>query len=218
MSATTFVINLIQSGQNEELEKLLEISPELANQKTDQGISLLQFAVYCRNNKAIELLRQYYTDLNIFEASSLGDLEKIKSILQQDSKLINTYSDDGFTALGLACFFGNYNVITFLLSKNADPNIASNNAFKVAPLHSACAISNFEIAKLLIQNGADVNARQQQGVTPLHSAAHNGQNELVHFLIQNGADCNAQTDSGKTALDMAIEKGFHETAEIILSH
>lgn len=185
ISTITFIINFIQSGQMEELKKHLEISPELATQKTDQGISLLQYAAYCRNHKAIELLRPYYTDLNIFEASSLGDLEKIESILHQDATLINTYSTDGFTALGLACFFGNYNVITFLVSKNADLNLASNNSFKVAPLHSACAISNFEIAKLLIQNGADVNARQQQGVTPLHSAAHNGQKELVQFLTRN---------------------------------
>ncbi len=216
MTNISTLTSFIQSAQNDELEKQLKKSPELADKITDQGISLLQFAAYCRNQKAIDLLKKYQSDLNIFESSSLGDLDKIESILNQNSSLINDYSSDGFTALGLACFFGHYSVVEYLLSKNASANLASNNAFKVAPLHSACAISNLDIASLLIQNGADVNARQQQGVTPLHSAAHNGQKELVQLLILNGAECTAKMDNGKTPYDMAIEKEFYEIAEMIL--
>ncbi|MBK7426423.1 MAG: ankyrin repeat domain-containing protein [Saprospiraceae bacterium] len=215
MEGISLLTSLIQTGQNEELAIQLNRSPELGNQNTEQGISLLQFAAYCRNHKAIEILKKYKSQLNLFEASSLGDLDSIKSILRSDRTLINSYSPDGFTALGLACFFGHYEVAVFLLSNDADANIASANSFKVSPLHSACAISNLEIAKLIIQNGADVNARQQQGVTPLHSAAHNGQIEMVKLLIQNGADTTAQMDNGKTPEDMALEKGYSDIATII---
>jgi ankyrin repeat protein len=215
MEGISLLTSLIQTGKNDELKLLLESSPELATHITEQGISLLQFAAYCRNQKAIELFRKYIVQLNLFEASSLGEIEVIQAIILNDKSAINSHSADGFTALGLACFFGHYKVVELLLSNNADPNIPSANSFKVTPLHSACAISNLEIAKLLIQNGSDVNARQQQGVTPLHSVAHNGQIEMVKLLIQNGADTSAQMENGKTPAEMAIEKGFEEIAEMI---
>ncbi|HUZ59235.1 MAG TPA: ankyrin repeat domain-containing protein [Hanamia sp.] len=69
--------------------------------------------------------------------------------------------------------------------------------------------------RIIIKNGADVNAKQMKGVTPLHSAAHNGRNELAKLLIDNGADINAKMDNGHTPLFMAEEKGFKETAELI---
>ena len=99
-----------------------------------------------------------------------------------------------------------------LLSLGANPSLAANNAFKVAPLHSACASSHYEIAHLLLDAGAYVNVPQMQGVTPLHSAAHNGNDSLVELLIRYGADIIAQTTEGKTPADMAEEKGFHALA------
>jgi ankyrin repeat protein len=125
---------------------------------------------------------------------------------------------DGFTALGLASFFGHLSLVSLLLEQGADPNIASNNAFKVAPIHSACAISRIDITELLIRHGADVNAKQQQGVTPLLSAAHHGQTTLAKLLIDHGADVNAETGKGQTPLAMATEKNFQETAQLIREH
>jgi len=120
--------------------------------------------------------------------------------------------------LGLASFFGHLSLVKLLLDKGANPNIASNNQFKVAPIHSACAISHFDITELLIRYHADVNAKQMQGVTPLHSAAHNGQTKLSKLLIDNCADINAKMDNGQTPLFMANEKNFQETAELIIKH
>jgi ankyrin repeat protein len=138
--------------------------------------------------------------------------------LDKNPEFLNAFSSDGFTALGLASFFGHLSLVKVLLDKGANPNIASNNQYKVAPIHSACAISNFEIAELLIRHRADVNAKQMQGVTPLHSAAHNGQTKLSELLIDNGAEINAKMDNGHTPLFMANEKNFQETAALIIKH
>lgn len=211
-------IELIKTGRNDQLEQKLIENPSLAHSKTDQGISLLQFAAYCRNNFAVDILKQHKMEINIFEAVSIGDHDTVNQLLDENPELLNSYSSDGFTVLGLASFFGHLSIVKLLLEKDANPTIASNNQFKVAPIHSACAISHFDIVKLLIDHGADVNARQMQGVTPLHSATHNGQTKLAELLIDNGADINAKMDSGQTPLFMANEKNFQETAELIIRH
>lgn len=210
------LIEVIKTGNTEALKTRLADDPDLANGKTEQGISLLLFAAYCRNASAVELLKNLKQELDIFEAASIGDQSLVKRSLDSNPSLINTFSPDGFTPLGLACFFGHLPIVRLLLDKGADPNIASNNPYKVTPLHSACAISNYDIAELLLTHGANVNAKQMQGVTPLHSAAHHGQTKLSRLLITHGADVNANMDNGNTPLFMANEKGFQETAALIV--
>jgi ankyrin repeat protein len=212
------LLELIKSGKNTLLEQALSADPSLAEGKTDQGISLLQFAVYCRNSIAIGILRSYEPKLDLFEAASIGEVGIVRQYLEIHPEALNSFSADGFTPLGLASFFGHLPIVSLLLDLGADPNIASNNTFNVAPIHSACAISNVEIAEFLIRHGADVNAKQQQGVTSLHSAAHNGQTRLAKLLIDHGAGVNAKTDYGQTPLFMASEKNFHETAALIRKH
>lgn len=212
------IIEIIKTGNNYHLKQKLIDNPSLAGIKTEQGISLLQFAAYCKNNLAIDILKKYIQNLDIFEAACIGDIETVHQLLNKTPELLNSFSSDGFTSLGLASFFGHLSLVNLLLDKGANPNIASNNQFKVAPIHSACAISHFEIVKILIKNGADINTKQMQGFTPLHSAAYNGQTKLAKLLIDNGADINAKMDNGNTPLFLAKEKNFQETAELIIEH
>jgi hypothetical protein len=50
---------------------------------------------------------------------------------------------------------------------------------------------------------ADVNARDQNGMTPLHHAAARGDNEMILYLVSKGADVKAVSRNGKTTVDMA---------------
>jgi uncharacterized protein len=214
MASVEEVAELIKAGNSRELRSVLENDPALLEQKAG-GVSLLQFAAYCRNQGAIAVLRSFKSHLDAWEAATLGELQMLKERLGQNKSVLSEFSPDGFTLLGLACYFGHREVVRFLLEAGADPNVASTNAFRVAPLHSASAISDIEIAALLIEAGADVNAKQNQGVTPLHSAAHNGQTRLAELLIANGADVGARTDGDKTPLQLALEKNHDQTAEVI---
>lgn len=211
----TEIIELIKTGKNNLLREKLQDNSSIATVKTEQGISLLQFAAYCRNQLAIDIIRSYLKEIDILEAASIGEKDSLIRLIEKEPDKINLFSIDGFTPLGLASFFGHKELVKILLNNEADPNIAANNSFKVTPLHSACAVSNYEIAQLLIKNGADVNAKQMQGVTPLHSAAHNGQTNLVRLLINNGANINSKMDDGQTPLSMAIEKEFNETIAVL---
>lgn len=205
----------IQTGDIESLKKALSNNPDLANCKTENGISLLTFAVYCRNIEATELIKQNKSSFDIYEHIMLGNLVQTKDNFKTNKASINQFSADGFTPLGLACFFGHSKIVEFLIANGADVNIASNNDFKVSPLHSACAISNLEIAASLLKNGANVNVKQQGDATSLHSAAHNGQLKLVKLLVKYGADMHAKMKDGQTALSMAEDKSFSEVAEFL---
>lgn len=207
--------DLIKTGNTAAIEAALKANPALANGKNEHGISHLLLAAYYRNEAAVSLIKRYRTPLDIFEASATGDLERVKELASQNKGLLNAFSPDGFTPLGLSTYFGQVGITTFLIEGGAGVNIASGNAFKVTPLHSACAISHLELAKLLLENGADVNARQSSGVTPLHSAAHNGQLALAQLLVTSGADVSAKTDDGQTPSMMAEEKGFEDVANFI---
>ena len=74
---------------------------------------------------------------------------------------------------------------------------------KVMPLHSAAASRRDEVARMLIEAKADVNAKQQDGYTPLHEAAQNGDVELVDLLLDRGARLDAKLDDGRTPADLA---------------
>ena len=67
--------------------------------------------------------------------------------------------------------------------------------------------------RLLVEAGADVNARQHGGYAPLHSAASRGDVALIDLLLDRGADPNAAADDGKRPIDFARERGHAQAAE-----
>ena len=73
---------------------------------------------------------------------------------------------------------------------------------------------NIEAVKQAIAAGADVNAKDDEGLTPLHYAAYYSHKETVELLITEGADLNAKS-YGETPLDLAIRLGQTETADLL---
>jgi uncharacterized protein len=216
MIIDSYITTSIQNGQTDVLSKALQENPALAGGDAKEGVSLLLFAVYCKNQPAVNLLKRYRTSLNVYEAVCTGEMEIAKALLEERPEELNIPSPDGFSLLGYACFFNQRAIARYLIvEKGANVNQASANDLKVTPLHSACAIVSYPLTQLLLDNGADVNARQQGGLTPLHSAAHHGATELVRLLIENGADMNAKTDAGETALSLAEGRSFSNTVNYL---
>lgn len=168
-----------------------------------KGVSLLLLSLYFRNKELKEFLLGYLPSFTLYEAAAAGKLEEVKSAIVGNPMLLDSFSPDGFTPLGLASYFGQIGVVTYLLEKGANANIPSANTFQVAPLHSAVASKRYDIAKLLLKYQANVNAVQQNNLTPLHSAAHYGDIEMIRLLLTGGADPKSKTDDGSTPYDMA---------------
>ena len=82
-------------------------------------------------------------------------------------------------------------------------------------LHQAVIDGNIEAVKQHIAAGADVNAKDENGVTPLHWTETK---EIAELLIAKGADVNAKDDwSGSTPLHRAATFGYKEIAELLIA-
>jgi len=212
---TLKISDLIQQSKNDFLRQRLEEDPDLANKETEQGISYLLFAAYCRNSEAVEMIRRRKEHVTAYEGAAIGDLEVVCQRLEEEPSLLNEASSDGFSLLGLCCFFGHYDLSRYLIKAGADINQPSLNDFKVAPIHSACAGNHMEIVRLLVDHGVDVNASQMSGVTPLHTAAHLGSVDLANVLLAAGADVRATTEKGETPKDLALVDGHQQVAQLL---
>lgn len=206
----------ITTGDLSSLDALLVQNPALANSRTSHRVSPLMLSCYYKKPEVSALLLKYLDDINLFEASAAGKFDVVAHLVYTHPDAINFYAEDGFTPLGLACYFGQYEVARYLVLKGADVNLPSNNGFKVYPIHSAAAGNYTDIARMLIENNAQINVRQQAGVTPLHSAAQNGNIDLLILLLEHGADINIRMEGGKLPADLAREKGFEEIAEALM--
>lgn len=180
-----------------------------------KSVSLFMLSLYFRNRELAAFLSEYLTSFTIYESAASGKIDAVKAILKSSPSLRDSFSPDGFTPLGLACYFGQMEVAQYLLEHGADSNIPSRNTFKVTPLHSAVATKHYDIAKLLLEYKADVNARQQDNVTPLHSAAHHGDITMAKLLLQAGADKSKRMSDGATPFDLAVKAGAVELNDLL---
>jgi ankyrin repeat protein len=205
----------IQTGNTTAVSDLLGSNPRLATIKTSHNISPLMLSCYYNKPEISAIILEYAGEPDIYEASATGKFDSVANLIYKNKDQINTFSEDGFTPLGLACFFGHEEIARYLLLKGAEVNAPSQNGFNVYPIHSAVAANNSDITKILLEAGAEVNVKQQSGITPLHSAAFNGNIEIIILLLEAGSNVKAKMDDGKTPADKAEEKGFKDIARIL---
>jgi ankyrin repeat protein len=219
---------LLKAGDVGGLRHIFERDSSAAEARDADGVSLLMHSLYRGHCDLAELIASRKKALDIFEAASLGRLDRLKECIRDgsgDGSATNAHaldvpsldlpSKDGFTALHFACFFGQPEAARVLLENGAAADAVAANLMQVMPLHSAASVRNLEAARLLLEHGAPVNARQQAGWVPIHAAAQNGDRPMVELLLQRGADPTLANHEGKTPAVIAKEKGHNEIADLL---
>lgn len=201
--------------------------------------------VNCKNNEK---------DTAMGLAAKNGHTEVLKMLLQTEGILTTEKNNDGRTPLALAAQAGHAEIVEILFSRDglhlssladtynlqASSAHGSSEAHEEAlrllfrtPLQEAVRLGQLHQIELLIQHGADVNQRDEDGDSPLltsvrceqtraaaillgchadvnfrnglalHIAVHNNSQEMVQLLLEHGADTEASVEQGKTFLMFA---------------
>ena len=176
----------------------------------------------------------------IHDAAKAGDLEKVKALLKVSPDLVNSRDDKySRTPLHLAALRGNKDIAELLLANKADVNAKDTNNYVSqlpnglvlssdtdkdnrdpggwTPLHEAAFGGNYDVAKLLLDNKADANVKDNDGATALHLAVY-GHKDVVELLLANKADVNATDKLGHTPLFGAASSGHKDLVELLLTH
>lgn len=209
------LIAAVDADDAEAVRRLVAADPELARAKGEDGISVIVRALYRRRRDALPALLAAGRELDVFEAAALGRSERLAALLAADPTLAGARSADGFTPLHYVAFFGGANpedaesaaaAAALLLAAGAEVNAVARHDMRVTPLNSAAAARARQVAEVLLDHGADVEAAEH-GFAPLHSAAHNGDLAFVEMLLARGADRERRTADGRTPLQLAEEGG-----------
>ena len=177
----------IAEGDRASLAAALSEDPALAQERDENGVSPVLYALYVREPEIARLLAATRGELDVFEAAALADADTLGELLAANEESATAVSPDGFTALHLAAFLGDAACARLLLERGADPSAVARNAMRVQPLHSAAAARNLEVSRLLLEVGADPNAEQQGGFRPLDAAIQNRDDALQALLREHGA-------------------------------
>jgi len=217
MSVVEELTHAIRRGDDTAVNDLLTRVPQLDTAESPLKVSFFMMALYNGQRPVAQVFLQHGHSLTLHEAAAWGDPDTLAPLLKAHPEVLNSFSVDGYQAIGLACFFGHQAAVMLLLRNGANVNDASRNFQQVTPLHSAAASNDTEICRLLLGKGANVNACQQGGFTPLHAAAQNGNSEMVQLFLSHGAEVNVRTSQGLTPLKMAKESKNEQTVRLLQS-
>jgi ankyrin repeat protein len=189
--------------------------------KDDSNDTSLHDAAMNGKIEAAKLLIEKGADVNskniigktpIYSAAESGNLNLVKFLANKGAKIPTT----GFTPLHSAVegYYHSQKVeaqfkemIDYFLSQGVDINAKGNSGYSgadVTVLHSAAVNADKEIIELLIEKGAQVDARAKTGRTPLFIAAMAGNKGAAEALLTKGANVNARDDSNDTPLHSAV--------------
>uniref|UniRef100_A0A4W3HVL9 Serine/threonine-protein kinase TNNI3K n=1 Tax=Callorhinchus milii TaxID=7868 RepID=A0A4W3HVL9_CALMI len=161
------------------------------NYRTENGLSLLHLCCICAGNKS-----------------------HVRTLMLKGLRP-SRLTRSGFTALHLAVFKANAELITALLHGGADIQQVGYGA--LTALHIATIAGHNEAVDILLQHGAYVNVQDAVFFTPLHIAAYYGHEQLTKLQLKFGADVNASGEVGDRPLHLACAKGFLNIVKLLLA-
>ncbi len=143
-------------------------------------------------------------------------LDVVKLLIEKGAD-VNVPSMMG-SPLHRAVFIGNTEIIGRLLGAGADIDaVMTSNGW--TPLHIAALSGWYEAAKILVENGSELNIVDKRGAPPLYYALLTGNRDaekVAVLLLNNGAEFNKTAPDGPSLLLIAVQKGKEEAVSLLL--
>jgi ankyrin repeat protein len=181
---------------------------------TAHGDTILGLACHGGHDSVVEALLSHGAEIEKLSSSGYsalhfavdnGDGKTAEALLRHGAN-VNRKGPAGIDALLLAVQENREEITKLLLLKGAEVNTREDTE-GLTPLIIACHWGRVGIARVLIDNGADIEIRDNWGWTPLMKAAAYGHTEIVDALLESGARVNAITNEGISALYIAAQEG-----------
>ena len=201
------------------------------------GVTPLYLAALCGFQDLVEhLVVKYPKHVNTsggyyvtpMVAALAGRHFQIAKHLHHNGAHMNVRGNDGRSPLHSAASYGDLEMVQVLLDYKTDVN--AQDDYNWTPIHDVSSryyfqdqvpnisISRPDVARLLLERGADPNARMKNGLTPLHVAARDGRVEVARVLLKHGANVGAEDNKGRTPFQMASAAGKDDTMKLMLEH
>ena len=178
-----------------DIAKALIDNGALVNLRAGDGFNALMEAVRTGNIEIAKLLIEHNSDINIKNKDGKNMImiacekgnEEMFNILIENNADINEKSSWGASALIYASEKGNINIMQYLIDNGIDVNGKADDNGDTPLLWAVTGQNPYEASKLLIENGANVNATNDSGVVPATILAASTP-KVVKLLKDNGAD------------------------------
>jgi ankyrin repeat protein len=182
------------------------------------GGDLFEIAFIYGNKEVIDLFIAKGSNVNIHQAASLGDLERVKSLVETGID-INTeeskWRKNSDTPLFIAVGAGHKEVAEFLIANGA--NMEAIDYKDHTPLQRMVELGRTDMAEFLVKKGANLKVKSESGRTLLHFACYYGYRDIAELLLANGADLNIRSED-KNALHYASYCGHKDMVELLLAN
>ena len=219
------IINICEKDNEQKLNEIFrenaQYMQEIINTVDDNKKSLLHISSKRGNVKMIKFLitkgfsifsRDKYLRTPFLISCQFGRLKAAEELLNYGSEIFAKDSI-GRTCLHYAVCSDSSLLVKLIIEKEKSL-IFSKDTYGRTPLHYVIFNSNsfqVEMAKMLIDNGSEINCLDEENMTPLHFAAENGKGKIIPILMKSGADplltCNRDN---KNSLDLACNERIRE--------
>jgi ankyrin repeat protein len=202
------------TGDLRAVKRVLNEQPS-ALESVEQGVTPLQIAVLQRQLEVAQLLISKGAKYDVFSASGLGQLDRLKELLKENPQSATNQLLSGtylMTPLVFAAGGGHITVAEFLLANGAKMESSSNGD---AALLIAVLNGHRDMVAFLLRHGANPNAADHR-ITALRLATEHGLKEIAELLVRAGANLNTQSDAGLSPLHWAIIRKHADIAEMLI--
>ncbi|XP_076865963.1 transient receptor potential cation channel, subfamily N, member 1 [Brachyhypopomus gauderio] len=209
------------------VERLLELGVS-AGEKAKDGRTALHIAAAHSKDDIVKLLARRadpnapggpkaQLPLHYASARPAGSPGAVQILLRLSGREARLVTDkDGCIPLLLAVEAGNVGVVKELLSSQSEPQLQAQRAgMGDTALHICCRRKDVEIAKVLVEFGANLDFQNDEGQTPLHIASWEGDEAMLKFFYQNKANPNIIDKMDRTPLHITAERGHTSVVEIL---